>query len=291
VNRPFYAFGVLLALLALAMVAVSSTTRTRMVQSPQAHDKGTLKTPARRGSAVYIVVLPEAEQARAAATVAIKSPSPAVVREASFDACSVSQITPVTVSEVSSDAALAASSADCRSLYDPVYDELVYGEFPSDQFSRLQSSSPEASQSLVSCAEVSPELALFQSLAGPSMHFHRSTNLALDWLPSRRDLAQLQQWFAIQAEQLIWTLQLANRAAITWSEYAELMQDILNSRGTTAAPSNENTALGTVRSSGWLLHFAVSSLSRAGVALQQAAAHLQSAGDEFQDVGPVATRE
>ena len=60
-NRPFYAFGLLLALLALAMFAVSSSNRPTAGQvQPPAPAGNQLPATARLGS-IYVVVLPAAE--------------------------------------------------------------------------------------------------------------------------------------------------------------------------------------------------------------------------------------
>jgi hypothetical protein len=63
------------------------------------------------------------------------------------------------------------------------------------------------------------------------------------------------------------------------NEYALLMDSI-------AARSASAASDAPVRSSGWLLHFAVSSLSRAGLTLQQAASRLERLETDLQ--GPTA---
>jgi hypothetical protein len=296
VNRPFYAFGVLLALLALAMLAVSSTTRTRMVQSPQSHDKGSLLSPTPRGGAIYVIILPEGDASPLTQGVAWKALTPAVVAEAPFDASGVPQITPIGVTFAAHDAAAAFSpgSADCRSQYDPQYDELIYGQ---DESRLLSSSFSPVKRDPGATAvawddHASDELILFRSLAAPSYSFRRLTEVTIGWLAPYDDISRLRNWLIAQAECLARARQIADRAAaIMWTEYAELMQGIVPEAHVQAAAPRESPASGTVRSSGWLLHFAVSSLSRAGVALKQAASQLQQAEGQYRPVVPASNGE
>ena len=292
-NRPFYAFGMLLALLALAMVAVSSTARTRMVQSPQSRDKGSLLSPAPRGGTIFVVILPGADAPLLQQPVPSNAPSPAMVTESSFDACSVLRIAPVCVTEATCDAVAVfdVGSGDCRTHYDPLYDQLVYGDGSEHISSATRRGGQEAGP-LASSDETPDDLILFRSLAAPSAQLRRLSEISLGWLPNRGDVAQLRKWLAIQVERVAWTRQIADQAAaITWPEYSELMQGLAPATELQASQPSENARSGAVRSSGWLLHFAVSSLSRAGVALQQAASHLEQIDDENRASVPSAIGE
>ena len=153
-NRPFYAFGLLLALLALAMVAVSSTSRSTTVQSPRG-EEGSLLTPAASHGTIYIVVLPAAEEPSA----------PAALAPAGLRPCVVSlvgpKVSPVTVNCAEFDATCGnPSDVDCLSHYDRGSDEAVY---PAAVCSALASSvfaePPSDADEIV---------ATFRSLAHPS---------------------------------------------------------------------------------------------------------------------------
>lgn len=153
VNRPFYAFGALLAALALAMLAVSSTSRSTSVSREAAATlPGAGLVPAAASSARparaarfcgILVVLPAAEPLTVAtADVPCSCPyaddcDPFAHNLASntLQTCPLlgggSALTPaLPIVPAVHDPALLRdeSSRDCRSHYDPAYDTLVYGE-------------------------------------------------------------------------------------------------------------------------------------------------------------------
>ncbi len=294
-NRPFYAFGVLLALLALAMLAVSSTTRSKRVQNRPAQAEGSLLSPSSLGGAIYVIVLPAGDEAPASGPLAAESPAPVVVAPATFDASRIRHISPVCVIEAAYDAAesRAAENADCHSHYDLEYDRLIYGA------ARVQT--PLANRPIDwQRDDVGTELTIFESLAAlrrtnqavkprgsftvsPFVSGKRWRRLAADvraWMADQHQLALLQRWIAQTAERLAWTSQAAHgAAAIDWADYAELMQMIVPP-AEQPQPAVKPATSSHVQSGGWLLHFAVSSLSRAGVVLQQAAARLEELDGE-----------
>jgi hypothetical protein len=157
VNRPFFAFGMLLAALALAMLAVSSGSRwTTVSESPEfaattrsARDSARVARSAR--FAGILVVLPAEDES--VATVASSATDPyyassSVGRAGSVDlmrgedtdwpcedvcpyeAYHATSLVVEAVSLAKHDPALLRdeTSRDCRSHYDPAYDVLVYGE-------------------------------------------------------------------------------------------------------------------------------------------------------------------
>jgi hypothetical protein len=138
VNRPFYAFGALLAALALAMLAVSSTSRSTSVsnaepavQPAKEHVQGTLlpRNPARFCG--YVVVLPAGDDDLFVATNTSHDgcwPCEDMCPLAS-GICGASLVA-APVQLATHDPALLAdeSSRDCRSHYDAEYDLVVHGE-------------------------------------------------------------------------------------------------------------------------------------------------------------------
>jgi hypothetical protein len=57
VSRPFYAFGILMVLLALAMLAVSSNNRPT-IQAHSGAGKGSISAPRQQRGGVFVIVLP-----------------------------------------------------------------------------------------------------------------------------------------------------------------------------------------------------------------------------------------
>ena len=105
-NRPFQAFGTLLILLALAMLAVNSGSRTTMFDRPPPKAKAYLPPRSSRLGGIYVVVLPASEVEKdEALDTAITLPRSEVAPEPSDQA-----------------------EADNRTLYDAAYDVAVYGE-------------------------------------------------------------------------------------------------------------------------------------------------------------------
>ena len=106
VNRPFQAFGALLILLALAMLAVNSGSRTTMFDRPPPKAKAYLPPRNSRLGGMYVVVLPASDVGNdEAVDTAIILPMSEVAPEPSDPA-----------------------EADNRTLYDAAYDVAIYGE-------------------------------------------------------------------------------------------------------------------------------------------------------------------
>ena len=248
-NRPFYAFGVLLALLALAMYAVGSSSRSTTVESQPASAGGTLLSPRPRLGSIYVVVLPAAEElaheSAASAATALICPQEAAL-----------ELTPIQVAPAEYDAAGVAAPFDVDStrageLLTP--DGSTWNAVPGEDW-----------------------LALFREFAPPQPMRHslwRSLGIKLrTWLelPIIRGIQNLalreMQRFGWFAERT------TAKLAIDWSEYRDLMDSIT---ANDANPPAESVPALAVRSSDWMLHFAVSSLSQLGQSIQRAAAELQ----------------
>lgn len=157
-NRPFYAFGALAVILAVAVLAVSSTSRSTSVQPGSRRVLASQRTAkARIGGGVYLVRLPEAEPElasfplvcgdelcysqgcgldRSTGEVYATGYSECLayrrmhaLRAATAQAAVATQVKPATF-----DATLSCRGdcRDCRSHYDALYDALVYGEGSED---------------------------------------------------------------------------------------------------------------------------------------------------------------
>ena len=254
-NRPFYAFGVLLALLALAMFAVGSSSRSTTVEVQPKAPAGSLITPAAQLGSIYVVVLPAADEP-AEPTVA----SPAVT-----------ELKPIQVSAADYDAACtpAASDASCLSHYDPIYDRLIYGSAePADR----------NDESVTRIDERGDWLALFHELIPPKAKSARWNWRAISvwaWIdqPTRRGVENLVRRFAERLGRAADSV--TSNVAIDWREYTKLMNAIAEAAPSPAQSDPAVAVETTVRSSDWVLHFAVSSLSQMGQTLQRAAAELQ----------------
>jgi hypothetical protein len=251
VNRPFFAFGALLAALALAMLAVSSTSRSTSVSrqaavapvagadSPAA---GSSARPARAARFCGILVVLPAEEPVTIAAVDVPCCCPYADETASWcpgsafdgqsdDASQEVALCPLPrggslltakepIQPAQHDPALLRneSSRDCRSHYDSAYDAVVYGEVDG------------------------------LSLGSQAAIGHR---------PAAGSLT-----------------------ALGWCDYAELMDEALVV-GPQLATSAESTS--SVRSSRVLLDFAASALRRASLMLQSAADELQHHSEPIRD--------
>jgi hypothetical protein len=243
VNRPFFAFGALLAALALAMLAVSSTSRSTSVSrqaavapaaGADAPAAGSSARPARAARFCGILVVLPAEEPVTIAAADVPCYCPYADEAASwctgsaFDGQSANASQEVALCPLPRGGSLLAakesiqpaqhdpallrdeSSRDCRSHYDSAYDVAVYGEVDG---------LPLASQAVSS---------------------HRPA--------------------------------ASSCIALGWCDYAELMDEALVV-GPQLSTSAESTS--SVRSSRVLLDFAASALRRAGLMLQSAADELQ----------------
>ena len=253
-NRPFYAFGALLGALALAMLAVSSTSRStsvgsaaRLLSSSTAARPLSPKLRQRASFCSIVVILPAANEVDRIATIATGSaeclayvsdtgancPMEAGWQDEDLgedkwdcrDFCPLMVVRPepqsVEIVQLAThDPALLRdeTSRDCRSHYDPAYDVLVYGEVDSP---------PCAKSSALPIAAASFPL-----------------------------------------------------APVDWNDYSDLIDSALAARAHEST-SAESTI--SVRSSHRLLDFAATALKNAGILLQSAGEQLQNAGSPATD--------
>jgi hypothetical protein len=193
VNRPFYAFGALLVLLALAMLAVGSADRSTTDREPPSPSHRAEVEVAGRG-AIYVVVLPAANDAdvsyeasaatepsyatgcgldRLTGEVYGCEPCFADCGEACYYGaadCGLSRgMAPAQIELAKYNAVRLArpEAVDCRSHYDPVYDLAVYGGIPTGR--PLSDDLPAVCWSEIELERV---LAVFQTIvprsAGPA---------------------------------------------------------------------------------------------------------------------------
>jgi hypothetical protein len=244
VNRPFYAIGVLLAFLAVAMIAIGLSSHPT-TQPASAQSGSRFELPSRRspGSVVYLLVVPDApSEAFAVATTDVVEDDafengaieqPCYAAGCGLDRCT-GQVYPAaigprialhsTVVTLADEPALGGpargdddAAIDCRSHYDAQYDAAVYGETPYGNASQrtlapLNSSYEQAIDD--------PTLILFRSLLGEQ--FDRRVGAV------RRVKSVRRNW---RYEAQAWGIGLANQFRRTserlgladeWERYGEI---------------------------------------------------------------------
>jgi hypothetical protein len=144
VNRPFYAFGALLAALALTMLAVSSTSRSTSVSRLSAHAPQIAAARDRHGFCGMLIVLPAAEDGfadtgptdsgdRLASEVKLPVGSTWTDWECpcswaqSMEQAKSANVTRITLATHDPALLPGGEGFDCRSHHDRVYDMAVYG--------------------------------------------------------------------------------------------------------------------------------------------------------------------
>ena len=252
-NRPFYAFGVLLTLLALAMYAVGSSSRSTTVESQPSASGGTLLSPRPRLGSIYVVVLPAGEEPEhdshaSATTAAVCSTKPKHEP--------APELTSVQVAPAEYDAAAVAVPLDAN---------------PTQGGQLL---TPDGCACNIGPGE--DWLSLFHELVPPQPARHSLWRLLANKLRAWVELPIVRgiQNAALREVQRLGWLAESTPATLTidWSEYSDLMDSIAANNAD--RPPTSEPAL-AVRSSDWMLHFAVSSLSQLRQSLQRAAAELQ----------------
>lgn len=248
VNRPFYAFGALLAALALAMLAVSSTSRSTTV--------GSAAPALRSGSAARPV-------------------SPKLRQRASF--CSVVVVLPA-ANEVDRIATIATGSAECLAYVsdtgancpvDAGWQDEDLGEDNWDcrDVCPLMGARPEPqSVEIVQMATHDPALLRDETSRDCRSHYDLAYDvLVYGEVDSPPGATPWAHPIAAAKRRL---------APVDWSDYADLLDSALAARAREST-SAESTI--SVRSSHRLLDFAATALKNAGIMLQTAGEQLQNA--------------
>lgn len=245
-NRTFYAFGMLLALLVVTTWAVNSGSRstTRQRMSPAESGRFSTRHP---GGTTFIIVLPEAplpptaNQIRAASVV-----------EAERVASPFETLVSVDCSVHDGPAFVAASLTDEVSRTLPA-EEMV------ELFTTL--SVPQAQR---------------RSLLAAPFRMWNSRSLAMY-------VRGLQHWLSRQTDRLplVWLARqlLADKVAgtepVSWNDYATLIDRLPRAEAAPVGTTIQLAEAAPVQSGHWLLHSAASSLNRLALLLELTAQRLE----------------
>jgi hypothetical protein len=294
VNRPFYAFGVLLFLLAAAMLAVSSTSRSTTVRPRAAASKAGL--PARRPQpmGIYLVVLPAGDAAESDETAAgfgaIAIAETAVVGSQlevhSTQPClrsneSVTQrrtahgLIGVRIEPASEGVPGVQVEEQCRPLESG--DNRTLAELHANI-----GFNPSADLNTEDVLEIFHSFLWQKSIAARKQSAWRVGNF-------RTMLLGLNNWLTQEIQQTTWSdrwpiisvsqFAAASKSAIDWHDYADLMDQTIGARPDNAQPPNAVGMVFSVRSGRWLFDFAALSLSRLEIVLQAAAQQMERFGN------------
>jgi hypothetical protein len=296
VNRPLGAFGFLIGGLALAIFAVSSTSRSTGVQKLAAVNRhatfsqSVLVKKTQPGKVAAAVDSVEAASASAFAEDDLcdadsRESRPAEIRLENLQRASGhrSEMKSVRL-QVAERTVLSGRTdwaVDCRSHYDRVYDKIVYGE--SDPDLTPPSTIVATKSRPISAGEVT---VIFRGLletphsapARPAAT-EQKTNQKLTRGPSLDAKLHgfiatfggwLVQWTTLRVESFVgpeWPA--AQSQALSWAEYGDLIDRAAGSAAKlVAAPTSGDHA--SVRSSGWLRHSAAATLYQLGLMLEEA---------------------
>jgi hypothetical protein len=249
VNRPLPAFAALLALLALAMFAVSSSSRSTTIQPPRAQRKAT-QQKVLAGQSNFVFVVPAAEEATDHDEAALESALISVVCVAApafdyqFERATRAALLPARISIAECVPAIERQPAevDCRSHYDPVYDRIVHGHAATD----AQVSLSTVTNRSLSAVEV---LSIFKELGAEGR-----TREVARWQPLSAVLmtrvenyvGAMYAWIRFSLNAWIQDFGLARheiairQPALAWAEYAELMNEAV------AGPTESQGALESI---------------------------------------------
>jgi hypothetical protein len=259
VNRPYYAFGALFTLLALATMAVSSSSRSTTVRSTSSCATCSQPVQKRPGGPAFVIVLREEGRTHAASKIA---------------AAKVELAGPVSSLMAIHD------PMDCRSYGDSAYDFAVYGALPA-----IQPFTPLAAEQRKELA--AEELVSIFATLTPSSHperRHSHSTFFQGWPRQLQTMALgLQNWALSRADHIplawLWKQLAADPGATTrpvsWDEYAELIEAAPGQQAVLRPATIRWSAAVHVQSGHWLLHSAASSLNHLALLLEMAARRLE----------------
>jgi hypothetical protein len=287
VNRPFYSFGALLAALVLAIVAVSSSSRSTSVQP--ADVRAATPRPARDEVArralvphqgnIFVVVLPADENSA-------ELPGPVAVSSATHvpsyaTGCGLDRSTGRIYAFATDDRMGWGFEDDCRQSWSPCMPRPDV-ECPSTPIATAQvefaahDAVELAAKSDCSCYlthyDAAYDRAVYGEFAGRGA-FAREAWLRLNLRINPLALSEA----IIRAKQFAATWLSSQRATsptIEWSEYGPMLDRAIEHQAESKREAESPTA---VRSSRWLMRFAASSLERASEMLQTMADVLANA--------------
>jgi len=300
VNRPFSAFAAMMTLLALAMFAVSSTSRSTSVQPERVQSSGfrvqrgdrgqetgnreqrTLvggRTTGLSGKATFVKT--GDTSLVVAATSGLRS---LLVRDCSLG----SALWPARIVAAENTLARIGSltPVDCQSHYDAYYDFVVYG---------IKEKSPEFAPAVVepeaAAAGLGGELdTIFQELASRRSRepLPQAGALKLDIKTIRWKAiaAAVSEWVQYHARQAV-ELQIlekkgrpASAARVGWADYAEFVDGACGRKIANLEATRTSGDENGVRSGDWLRHSAAAGLYQMSLLLRAAAHELEGAGEE-----------
>jgi hypothetical protein len=314
VNRPLAAFTSLMILLALAMFAVSSSSRSTTVRrggigKPQPIRSG----PGRGGNVLLVLPLAAGDESDDAQTDdnlcepdSIESfddvaPSDDFDLLPSRRRASAATLAPVRVQLAPSTSSSWQSPLvplDCLSHYDAVYDLAVYGVSDIQGLVPSGSGPPTAGNP---AAWDNDWMAIFHGIVQPlidpparSSKDLRKSTPSVTWQTTVRSPAVawasgFSGWLRLRTEQIAVLIGLIaedgtnSAASIGWDEYAEGIDQVRERARLTASPTAISGKPGGVQSGDWLRHSAASSLHRLGWLMQAAGTAMD--GPEIDSAG------
>jgi len=289
VNRPFSAFTALITLLALAMFAVSSTTRSTTVQPVARTQRLEMRgrksliasrQPAISGKATFVTTGDHS-------FVAAKTPASltSLPTRGQTQRLAMRQVRIMTAENFPA-ADRNCGTADCQSHADAYYDLVVYG---------IKAASPPMAAVEMDFEPTTVNLrgeldAIFQDLASrqskdmsPPAGAMNKRRRALRWSAL---VAAIREWMKYQIHA---TSQFSNYVQsrqqlaesgfqVTWAEYSEFADGAVAGASASAEMGGTLDTKNGVRSSDWLRHFAASGLYQLSLVLQAAAKEVEAPG-------------
>jgi hypothetical protein len=281
VNRPFSAFAALLALLTLAMFAVSSTSRSTTVQQPRQRGRSPLSSR-QFGESNFVFIIPAnpdgaAEKARSegcgmqcAAEFVVKSKN---ANREEFGANPTLAPARILIAEQVAGAVIQTPELDCRAEHDPTDDAALSG------------AGQGTADPILAEAEL---LWIFQDLcaAQRGVPAPRARGVGrwahVAGVQIARRAAAVEAWlnyqfggWVVNAEPATSNSLPSDSQRLAWDDYAELIDGALAPAAATTSPASSSGVLQSVRFGDWLRHSAASSLLHCGRFLQATAIELE----------------
>jgi hypothetical protein len=283
VNRPFSAFASLMALLALAMFAVSSTTRSTTVQpaaqprsSEQSHNadlviRQHLQNKQEMPHSRQFVVKPVEKEATEKSNTELKILANANI----YSEHSIRPVSVVAAEQVKLDLRT-RSTTDCLSHYDAFYDWTVYGvgkSVTTEPAERIERSMAESTDVTGELDSIFHELVSRQSTPPAQAGARKQPGKPIRW---KAIVVATSAWAKYQ---LLGTAEGGMPPPIGWKEYADFDDHLVVAPGASSSGVTVSGSKLSVRSSDWLRHSAASSLYRMSVVLRSAAEELDGLHD------------
>ncbi len=279
-NRPFSAFATLMTLLALAMFAVSSSSRSTTIRPAARGQRPALevsdlkaKIGGRKSETGKKRFVPKARDRAVIAAANGTTLKPLAKRNQEQRA--VIMPARVEAAENSPANVRIAPVMDYRSHYDPGYDLLVYGI--RDNTARTSAVETETD---TSSANLSGELdAIFHELAvrGAGQPLPQAGAMYMEGIGLRWKAlaAAAGAWLKYQASR---PLELKPAPGVGWAEYAEFADSVAAANVASIEVAEISDAKKSVRSGDWLRHSAALGLHQLSLLLEAAAGEVEGVG-------------